>query len=68
MPLAAYADWIDAGQLQLQAAWGDPDGRQPLVRAMGLAAVGSLAEAEALGERVAAELRAAGAKPPAVEA
>ncbi|MCW5654433.1 hydroxymethylbilane synthase [Hydrogenophaga sp.] len=68
MPLAAYADWREDGRLRLQAAWGDPDGRQPLVRASGEAAVGTLDEAETLGRRVADDLRAAGARPPAQEA
>ena len=67
MPLAAYAEWDDAGRLRLQAAWGDPDGRHAVVRVAGEAAVGSLAEAESLGQRVAGELRAAGARPPLAE-
>ncbi len=68
MPLASYADWQEGGELRLRTAWGDPDGRSPLVRAEGQARVDTLAEAEALGQRVAAGLRAAGAAPPAMEA
>lgn len=70
MPLAAYADWTpsDAGTLQLQAAWGDPDGVRPVVRVAESAPVESLAQAEALGQWVADALRAAGAQPPAAGA
>ena len=60
MPLAAHARWVQ-GKLQLDAAWGDPEGRAPLVRASTAAAVQSHAEAEALGMQVAASLRAAAA-------
>ena len=67
MPLAAYARWVDAAAhtLRLEAAWGDPDGRVALVRVGEQAVVRTLTEAEALGQRVAAALRAAGAQPPA---
>lgn len=70
MPLAAFAQWADepAGLLRLEAAWGDPEGELALVRVSEEARVQSLAEAEALGQRVANALRAAGAQPPAVEA
>jgi hydroxymethylbilane synthase len=68
MPLAAYAEWGEDGQLGLQAAWGDPDGRHAVVRVKGQAVVRSLSDAEALGQRVADGLRAAGAKPPLAEA
>ncbi len=70
MPLAAYAQWGDgvADTLHLQAAWGDPDGQLPLVRVGEQAVVRTLAEAEALGQRVADALRAAGAQPPAAGA
>ncbi len=67
MPLAAFIGETDgSGRMRLEAAWGDPgpDGQgsgQPLVRAGLLASVGDFAEAEALGERVAALLRAGGA-------
>jgi hydroxymethylbilane synthase len=70
MPLAAYAQWVDgqADTLQLLAAWGDPEGRLALVRVGEQAVVRTLPEAEALGQRVAAALRAAGAQPLAAEA
>ncbi len=61
MPLAAFARF-DGEYLQLGAAWGDPDGAGALVRAHGAAAVADLAAAQALGERVAAQLRAGGAR------
>jgi len=66
MPLAAYAHWQTAssGQLQLDAAWGDPDGLQRVVRVSQRAEVQDLAQAETLGQRVADALRAAGARPP----
>lgn len=66
MPLAAYSDW-DAGspeQLRLDAAWGDPEGRSPLVRVGAQSDVTSLAQAEALGLRVTQALQAAGAPSP----
>ncbi|MDP2262744.1 MAG: hydroxymethylbilane synthase [Hydrogenophaga sp.] len=69
MPLAAYAHWnADASALQLDAAWGDPDGRLAMVRVSEHQPVRDLVEAEALGQRVANALRAAGAHPPAAEA
>ncbi|WP_370869708.1 hydroxymethylbilane synthase [Polaromonas sp.] len=67
MPLAAFVRATgDAAGMHLEAAWGEPgsDGQgsaQPLVRANHRAAVLTFAEAEALGERVAAALRAGGA-------
>lgn len=63
MPLAAYACWTGANQevLRLEAAWGDPEGRMPLVRVAEQATVATLTEAEALGQRVATALRAGGA-------
>jgi len=66
MPLAAYAHWdaADASCLQLDAAWGDPEGQQRMVRVSQQAVVQDLAQAEALGQRVADALRAAGARPP----
>lgn len=57
MPLAAYAT-LEGGSLHIRAAWGDPEGRIPLVRAQASATVADLAAATALGEQVAAELRA----------
>ena len=70
MPLAAYARWDREmpENLSLEAAWGDPDGRQSLVRVGERAMVRTLVEAEALGQRVADALRASGAQPPAAEA
>jgi hydroxymethylbilane synthase len=60
MPLAAHA--VFAGEyLQLRAAWGEPDGTSPLVRAQDAAAVADLEQAAALGTEVAARLRAGGA-------
>ncbi|MDO9149332.1 MAG: hydroxymethylbilane synthase [Hydrogenophaga sp.] len=70
MPLAAYAHWdaADASSLQLDAAWGDPEGLQRVVRVSQRAVVQDLVQAEALGQRVADALRAAGAQPPVVKA
>lgn len=64
MPLAAHGQWQgegDATELRLDAAWGDIEGRLPLVRVRHSARVRTLAEAEALGEAVAAQLQASGA-------
>ena len=72
MPLAAFTPFSDSavGQtMRLQAAWGEmlpPDEAAqrpptPLVRSEHSAAVHSFADAEALGEAVAAQLRAGGA-------
>ncbi len=61
MPLAAFAGF-SGEYLQLSAAWGDPDGAGPLVRARSAAAVANLEQADALGTAVAARLRAAGAR------
>ncbi len=57
MPLAAYAT-LQGEYLQITAAWGDPEGRVPLVHAQAGASVGDQDEAAALGTRVAAELQA----------
>ncbi len=75
MPLAAFTRGADADQrLCLDAAWGDPgqasdDGLPPsevppapLVRAREESQVRTLAEAQALGERVALRLRESGAR------
>jgi hydroxymethylbilane synthase len=63
VPLAAHAVWDASGQvLRLSGAWGDPEGPATLMRAQVEAAVSSLAEAEALGEAVAARLQAQGAR------
>ncbi len=60
MPLAAFATF--SGEcLQLRAAWGDPQGAQPLVRAQSASAAADLMNADALGAEVAARLRAGGA-------
>lgn len=61
MPLAAFAT-LEAGVLHLQAAWGDPESRGLLVRAEGSAGVSNLAQAQALGAQVAAQLQAGGAR------
>ena len=60
MPLAAFARW-QGGTLQLRAAWGDPEGSTSLVRAEVAGIPADLSAAAALGEQVAAQLRAAGA-------
>ena len=67
MPLAAHAEWVGE-RLWLRTAWGEPEGATTLVRAEDTATVASLDEAEALGARVAAALRAAGAHAPHGEA
>ena len=61
MPLAAYTTWGPGAQLHLQAAWGDPDGRLPVVRVSAGAEVKTLADAEALGLQVVHLLKNAGA-------
>jgi hydroxymethylbilane synthase len=58
MPLAAFAE-LDGQHMRLRAAWGDVQGDKPLVRVAERALVRDLAQANALGERVAAALRAA---------
>lgn len=60
MPLAAYASLEGTG-LTLDAAWGDVEGRVPLVRVSGQAHAITLEQANQLGEGVAAQLRAGGA-------
>ncbi len=61
MPLAAYARFSAGDTLHLRAAWGDPDGGAQLVRVDLSAPVTALEQAVALGEQVAARLRAGGA-------
>jgi hydroxymethylbilane synthase len=61
MPLAAHARW-QGEVLHLEAAWGDADVPAPLVRAAESERITGLAQAAALGERVAAQLRAGGAR------
>lgn len=56
MPLAAYAT-LEGGALGIQAAWGDPEGRIPLVHAQAVAPAADLGAAEALGLQVATQLR-----------
>jgi hydroxymethylbilane synthase len=57
MPLAAFAT-LEAQQLHIQATWGDPQGRVPLVQVKTQASVHSLQDAAAVGEQVAAQLKA----------
>ena len=57
MPLAAFAT-LAADTLTLDAAWGDPEGVLALVCVRMSGPVTDLASATALGERVAADLRA----------
>jgi hydroxymethylbilane synthase len=60
MPLAAHAR-MEGEYLQLEAVWGDPEQAGVLVRARSAEIVADLAQATALGEHVAARLRAGGA-------
>jgi hydroxymethylbilane synthase len=60
MPLAAYAN-TEGEYLRLRAAWGHPDLPRPLVQVDVMAIVPDLLVANALGEEVAARLRAGGA-------
>jgi hydroxymethylbilane synthase len=60
MPLAAHAR-LDGAQLHIAAAWGDPELRTPLVRASASGSATTLAQADALGQAVAAQLRERGA-------
>jgi hydroxymethylbilane synthase len=60
MPLAAHAR-IDGEYLQLEAAWGDPEQPGVLVRAKAAEVIADAGQAAALGEQVAARLRAGGA-------
>jgi hydroxymethylbilane synthase len=69
MPLAAFTEGPGSHGMQLNAVWGDPASAEgdagialkPLVFAQETAQVRTFAEAEALGEAVAARLRAGGA-------
>lgn len=69
MPLAAFTHGAGTEGMQLNAVWGDPASAEPvipavlkpLVYANRTAVVHNFAEAEALGESVAAQLRAGGA-------
>ncbi|MFM8610643.1 MAG: hydroxymethylbilane synthase [Burkholderiaceae bacterium] len=61
MPLAAHATL--AGEvLHLRAAWGDPEGQSALVLAEATDMIADVDAAAALGTRVAAQLRAKGAR------
>ena len=60
MPLAAHAT-LEDGQMHLRAAWGEPEGAPQLVRAEERVLVRRESDAQAVGERVAAALRAGGA-------
>lgn len=57
MPLAAYAR-LTGQSLQIEAAWGDPLGRVPLVRCDASASVADLDAAARLGAHVAQRLQA----------
>ena len=57
MPLAAFAT-LGAEGLTIDAAWGDPEGVLALVCVRACGPVSDLASAAALGQRVAADLRA----------
>ena len=62
VPLAAHGRWT-GNTLRLEAAWGDVDGKQALIRASAESGtVTDLASADALGVAVAEQLKAAGAK------
>ena len=57
MPLAAYADWLSPGTLRLRARLGHPE-QAGIVSTEQHAAIGTLTEADQLGQAVAAALRA----------
>ena len=61
VPLAAHAV-LEGDVMRLDAAWGDPEGVQALVRVQQTATVTTLAQAEALGSAVAQLLQAGGAR------
>ncbi len=60
VPLAAFAQWTDAGALRLRAFVASPDGRRKLA-AEGETAPATLAEADALGASVAQQMLDGGA-------
>lgn len=62
MPLAAFSRWESEGGLRIDAAWGQELVASPLVRASARESVSTLAQAEALGIRVARLLCEAGAQ------
>ncbi len=61
VPLAAYAT-LEGDTLFIRAAWGDPEGKLPLVRAEQRAVDTTLAQADAVGLAIAQALQAAGAQ------
>jgi hydroxymethylbilane synthase len=61
MPLAAFAV-LDGNDLQLRAAWGDPEGTANLVQTQSTAAVSSHEAARSLGQQIAKQLVAGGAR------
>ncbi|WP_312567396.1 hydroxymethylbilane synthase [Comamonas sp.] len=61
VPLAAHAT-LQGDSMQLDAAWGDPEGVKALVQVQQTATVTTLAQAEALGAAVATGLQAGGAQ------
>lgn len=61
VPLAAFAHWTDAGALRLRAFVASQDGRRKLA-AEGEATPTTLAEADALGARVAQQMLDGGAR------
>ncbi|VWX56486.1 hydroxymethylbilane synthase [Burkholderiales bacterium 8X] len=64
MPLAAHARWQPSGDLRIDAAWGDPERADALVRVHVLAEpdeVADMAGARSLGEAAASLLRRSGA-------
>ena len=64
MPLAAFGRF-EGDTLHMDAAWGDLEGDKGLVRVQASATVTDFASANALGEKLAAQLQAAGAVPAA---
>jgi hydroxymethylbilane synthase len=61
VPLAAHGTWTSTGELLMDAALGDASGAErPLLRHREIAPVSTVAEAEALGARVAGRLMADG--------
>lgn len=62
VPLAAHALLADDGTLTLDAAWGDIEGVQALIQVRQQAHVTTLDQAEALGNAVAEQLLAQGAR------
>jgi hydroxymethylbilane synthase len=61
MPLAAFAV-LDGNDLQLRAAWGDPEATANLVQTQSTAMVSSHEAARSLGQQIAKQLVAGGAR------